>query len=251
MMQNGFIKKAKTYVGEKILSVLVHRYTFGTWFGIMPETKNMNTYFFKFCLLIWMVSQTVAAQSVNNGKQRAGKRAIEDTAEVKYLLDAENLTNNDSTPTVTFSDVNIVSFKTKEDWMMYYKYKSRIQKVLPYVKIARQVYLELKQEKEDEKKRVYRRYRKDVEKEMRAKFEKELKDLTVGQGEMLFKLINRETGNNAYNLIKEVKGSATAWFFQLVGKRWGYNLKDDYDPDKEKMIELIIKEMGAGYNVNS
>lgn len=196
---------------------------------------------------LYSVAQT---PFVRTPKPRPAK-PVEDTSEVKYLLDAGNFKENDSTPTITFRDVNIVSFKTKEDWMMYYKYKSRIQKVLPYVKIAKQVYLELRQEKEEEKKRVYRKYRKDVEKEMRTKFEKELKDLTVGQGEMLFKLINRETGNNAYNLIKEVKGSATAWFFQLVGKRWGYNLKDNYDPDKEKMIELIIKEMGTGYNVNS
>ncbi len=200
---------------------------------------------------IFLIYCQISAQTANNGKQRGGNRkAIEDSIEVKYLPAANSLAF-DSTPTINFRDVNIVSFKTKEDWMMYYKYKSRIQKVLPYVKIAKQVYIELKQEKEDEKKRVYRKYRKDVEKEMRTKFEKELKDLTIGQGEMLFKLINRETGNNAYNLIKEVKGSVTAWFYQLVGKRYGYNLKDNYNPEEEKMIELIIKEMGASYNVNS
>jgi hypothetical protein len=120
---------------------------------------------------------------------------------------------------------------------------------MPYVKIAKQLYEELKDEKSAVKKRQYRHYRKDVEKEMRAKFEKELKDLSVGQGEMLFKLINRETGNNAYTIIKELKGSFTAWFYQLVGKRWGYNLKDEYDPNKEKMIEMIIKEMGPAYKI--
>lgn len=118
-------------------------------------------------------------------------------------------------------------------------------------KIANQLYAELKEEKENEKKRVYRHYRKDVEKEMRTKFEKELKDLTTGQGEMLFKLINRETGNNSYFIIKELKGGVTAWFYQLVGKRYGYDLKDSYDPKKEKIIELIIRELGPAYNVKS
>ena len=170
---------------------------------------------------------------------------------VRYIYDAGSLQVSDSTPTVTFREVNIVSFKTAEEWMMYYKYKSRIQKVMPYVKIANQLYAELKTEKETEKKRVYRHYRKDVEKEMRTKFEKELKDLTTGQGEMLFKLINRETGNNAYFIIKEIKGSVTAWFYQLVGKRYGYDLKDNYNPQEEKMIELIIRELGPAYNVKS
>lgn len=66
---------------------------------------------------------------------------------------------------------------------------------------------------------------------------------------MLFKLINRETGNNAYNIIKDIKGGVTAWFYQTVGKRYGYDLKKKYNPEEEKMIELIIKEMGPAYNI--
>lgn len=170
---------------------------------------------------------------------------------IRYAEEQVNSPITDSTPTITLREVNIVSFKTADEWMMYYKYKSRIQKVLPYVKIAKQLYIELKNEKEADKRSAYRHYRKDVEKEMRSKFEKELKDLTTGQGEMLFKLLNRETGNNAYFIIKEIKGGVTAWFYQLVGKRYGYDLKENYDPQKEKMIELIIREMGATYNVNS
>lgn len=157
----------------------------------------------------------------------------------------------DSIPTYLLHDVNIVYFKTQEEWTQYYKYKSRIEKVLPYVKIAKQLYAELKEEKENDKRREYRHYRKDVEKEMRERFEKELKDLSIGQGEMLFKLINRETGNNAYSIIKEIKGGVTAWFYQQVGKHFGYDLKDHYNPEQEKMIELIIKQMGPTYNVAS
>ncbi len=190
------------------------------------------------------------AQTTPNSKLRSRAKMKEDTVEVKYLLDAGTFPN-DSIPTINIRDVNIVAFKSKEDWMTYYKYKSRIQKVMPYVKIANQLYAELKAEKEKDKKREFRHYRKDLEKEMRSKFEKELKDLTVGQGEMLFKLINRETGNNAYSMLKEIKGPFNAWFYQLVGKRWGYDLKENYDPQKEKMIELIIRELGSSYNVKS
>lgn len=179
---------------------------------------------------------------------RAQAQAKEDTV-VKYLFDPGNLTAADTTPTVNLREVAIVSFKTKEEWMQYYKYKSRIQKVMPYVKIAKELYTELKDEKTNLRKRQYKNYRKDLEKEMRAKFEKELKDLTIGQGEMLFKLINRETGNNAYTLIKDVKGGFNAWLMQVLAKRWGYDLKDKYDPEKEKMIELIIKELGPDYKV--
>jgi hypothetical protein len=165
---------------------------------------------------------------------------------VKYLPGA-----SDTIPQVSLRDVNIIYFKSDEERMLYYKYKSRIQKVLPYVKIAKQLYAEIKDEKENSQRREYRHFKKDVEKEMRQKFEKELKDLTTTQGEMLFKLINRETKNNAYTIIKEVKGGFTAWFYQMVGKRYGYDLKENYDPQKEHLIELIIKEMGPAYNVES
>lgn len=174
-----------------------------------------------------------------------------ESASDSLSISIAGMPTTDSTPTVSFRDVNIVYFRTDEERMLYYKYKSRIQKVLPYVKIAKQLYTEIKSEKENSKRREYRHYRKDVEKEMRTKFENELKNLSTSQGEMLFKLINRETKNNAYTLIKEIKGGFTAWFYQMVGKRWGYDLKENYDPEKEKLIEMIIKEMGPAYNIQS
>ncbi|MDB5284198.1 MAG: hypothetical protein JWO06_3273 [Bacteroidota bacterium] len=167
-----------------------------------------------------------------------------------YIYDPGSLTHQgDSAPTVTLGEVNIVSFKTMEEWNQYYLYRSRIQKVMPYVKIAKELYTELHEKEGNSKRKDYRVYRKDVEKEMRSKFEKELKDLTIGQGQMLFKLINRETGNNSYAIIKELKGPLVAWFSQMMAKRYGYNLKDIYDPKQEKMIELIIKQMGPAYKV--
>lgn len=201
-----------------------------------------------FSIVLVAVAATCFGQ--NTGKLQLGTPPRTTSADtVRYIYATPDMAVNDSTPTISLRDVNIVSFKSKEDWMMYYKYKSRIQKVLPYVKIAKQLYQELQNEKTNSKKREYKHYRKDVEKEMRTKFEKELKDLTTSQGEMLFKLINRETGNNAYNIIKDIKGGVTAWFYQTVGKRYGYDLKKKYNPEEEKMIELIIKEMGPAYNI--
>lgn len=192
---------------------------------------------------------SVCSVAIAQTKPAIGKKGVKPAEEEVVYSGIADTANIDTLPSVYFSDVPIIAFKTKEDWMQYYKYKSRIIKVTPYVKIARQLYDELQEEKETSKKRAYKRYRKDLEKEMRTKFESELKNLTVGQGEMLFKLINRETGNNAYNIIKDVKGGGAAWFYQLVGKRWGYDLKEKYNPEEEKMIELIIRELGPAYDV--
>lgn len=213
------------------------------------NSMGKHTYMKSQVAILLLLSVQIATAQ-NRGKINGNTTTAQDEP-VKYVTDTSRNGNIDTVATINLSDVNVIAFKSKDDWMMYYKYKSRIIKVMPYVKIANQLYAELKAEKENDSKRGYRHYRKDVEKEMRTKFEKELKDLSVGQGEMLFKLLNRETGNNAYYIIKELKGGVTAWFYQLVGKRYGYDLKENYDPQKEKMIELIIRELGPAYNVKS
>jgi hypothetical protein len=200
---------------------------------------------FKMLVCFLWVSQFSMAQS--NGNPPLVKTARDSGAH--FIFDLGEIPKTDSAPTVNFREVNIVTFKSAEEWNKYYTYKSRILTVMPYVKVAKQLYTELQEKEDTSRRRDYRRYRRELEKEMRGKFEKDLKDLTTGQGEMLFKLINRETGNNCYKIIKELKGPLPAWFYQTVAKRWGYDLKETYDPDREKMIELIIKELGPNYKV--
>lgn len=151
---------------------------------------------------------------------------------------------------IEFDPVDVVRFRSKEEEILYYKYRSRIRKVIPYVRIAKKLYAELQEKEEASKKRAYRKYRKSVEKEMREKFENELKDLTIGQGQMLVKLINRETGGNCYAIIKDIKGGFSAWGWQIVARRWGYNLKEPYDPRRERLIELAIRSLGQEYNTD-
>ncbi len=172
-----------------------------------------------------------------------------DTVQGKSLYSIGSLPKTDTVPVVNFPDVNILTFKTNEEWLEYYRTRARILKVLPYVKVAKGLYVELRENEDTSSRRVYRHYRKDMEKEMRVKFEAELKDLTISEGKTLFKLINRETGNNSYRIIKELKGSFMAWFYQTIARRWGYDLKENYNPKNEKMIELIIKELGPAYKI--
>lgn len=149
----------------------------------MQNMKNMKTVTISIAAVL--ISFSAFAQKGKLKVSNQDKEPVVDTT-VKYILDPGELNALDTMPTINLNDVTVVSFKTKEDWMMYYKYKSRIKKVMPYVKIARELYVELQEEKNGSKKSEYRHYRKDLEKEMRSKFEKELKDLSTSQGEMLF-----------------------------------------------------------------
>ena len=89
-----------------------------------------------------------------------------------------------------------------------------------------------------------------MEKEMRDKFEKEVKDLTISQGKVLFKLLGRETGQNSYHIIKECKNGFSAWTYQIVAKHYTYDLKADYNARKEWILEMAIKYLGTEYDPN-
>lgn len=109
-----------------------------------------------------------------------------------------------------------------------------VKTVLPYAKLAG---IKLKEyntvlisaKNETEKKRLM----KQAEKELKDKFEGQLKNLTITQGKILLKLVDRETGNCNYDLVKELRGTFMAFFWQNIGRLFGYNLKARYDPNGE------------------
>lgn len=84
---------------------------------------------------------------------------------------------------------------------------------------------------------------KQAEKEIENKFGPTLKKLNRSQGKILLRLIDRETGSDSYALVKELRGSFRAAFYQALGKLFGYNLRSKYDPvnnSEDRIIERII-----------
>jgi len=93
-------------------------------------------------------------------------------------------------------------------------------------------------------------YIKSREKELKKEFAEPLTQLSVYQGKVLMKLINRQTGNNCYDIIKEYKGGLTARVWQTVAFFFGSNLKQPYDAQgDDKEIEGIVQEVERMYGV--
>lgn len=91
------------------------------------------------------------------------------------------------------------------------------------------------------------KYLKVKEKELFAKFEQPLRHLTISQGRILIKLIDRETGNTSYELIKSLKGRFSAFVWQGVARLFGSNLKSEYDSiGKDIEIENIVLLIDEG-----
>ncbi len=93
-----------------------------------------------------------------------------------------------------------------------------------------------------------KRYIKSKEKELKKEFADPLTELSVYQGKVLMKLINRQTGNNCYDIVKEYKGGFTARFWQTVAFVFGSSLKQPYEArEADREIELIVREVERMY----
>jgi Domain of unknown function (DUF4294) len=95
-------------------------------------------------------------------------------------------------------------------------------------------------------------YIRSREKELKKEFTTPLTNLSIYQGKVLMKLINRETGSNCYEIIKEMKGGFTARFYQTVAFFFDTNLKQSYDADTDDAtIEKIVKEVQRMYGYDT
>jgi hypothetical protein len=123
-----------------------------------------------------------------------------------------------------------------------------VYKVYPYAVIAASVLKDVDANlAKCADKQARKAYLKTVEKELNKRFKGELEELTITQGQILVKLISRQTGRNCYGIIKEVKGGFSAVVWQSVALLFSNNLKREYDPyDRDKDIEAVVQEIESG-----
>lgn len=130
-----------------------------------------------------------------------------------------------------------------KDWRKYYRLVHNFSKTYPYALAARNIVQRADQTIEDNNlKRLKRdRYINSVQEELFEMFEQPLRNLTVSQGALLMKLIDREIGKSSYMIIKDYKSGIAATFWQGVAKLFGSDLKKPYDPKGEdaKIEELV------------
>jgi hypothetical protein len=155
------------------------------------------------------------------------------------------IVDGDTIPYMWLPTINIYTtriFKSKRQQIQYTKLRRDVTKVWPYAKLAGQMFDKLDRElKMTNNKRVQQALIDKTEKEIMDKFEAELKKLTVTQGRILIKLIDRQTGNTSYKVVQDLKGKFSAFFWQSLARLFGSNLKSHYDPyGEDAEIEKIV-----------
>ncbi len=158
--------------------------------------------------------------------------------------------NGDTIPMMTLPEVNIkgfVIYRTPSEQRRYDRLVRNVKKVYPYARLAgiklREYDSMMAGMTEKEQKRIY----KQAEADLKDEFGEELKSLTITQGHILLKLVDREVGNPTYDIVKELRGRFVAFFWQNLSRLFGYNLKDKYDPKgRDRDIEIIVQRIENG-----
>lgn len=154
----------------------------------------------------------------------------------------------DTIPLFTLPDVTVeavLTTKARRQAARVDRLTCNVQKVFPYALVTAQL---LDQYEHDLRAIASEHdrelYLKLAEAELRAEFEEELKNMTQSQGRLLIKLIDRETGQTSYELVKQLRGSFNAWVWQGVAKLFGNDLKSGYDPEgDDALVESIVRRI--------
>jgi hypothetical protein len=167
-----------------------------------------------------------------------------------FLLQKVNR-NGVTLPEVEIKEVTVYAhprFQRKSDFRKYERLIYNLKKVYPYALIVRSRLARVDADMRNiESENDRKEYIKRVEKDVFTEYEGAVRDMTITQGRLLIKLIDRETLNTSYTLIKDYRGKISAAFWQGIARIFGTNLKEEYDPyGEDALIESIILEIDAG-----
>ena len=184
------------------------------------------------------VEEVRSSMTENAGEQRQERDGM-----LPYFVEGEDTVYYD---TITASKIYSRIPKQKgREWREYYRLVHNFSKAYPYALVARKLVTEADSTiAADRLKGVKReKYISEVQKELFDVFEGQMRKLTVSQGALIMKLVDREVGKSSYDIIKGYKSGITAGFWQGVAKIFGSDLKKPYDPEGEDRLTEELVQM--------
>ncbi len=182
------------------------------------------------CLMLILTAQKSSAQSSVNDTIRLG--AVIENGKVFPMILMDEFV-------ITDKSFNVETRKHRD------RLRTDIYTVYPYAMAAAAIFKEVNENMDKmDGRRDRKKYLKSIDKRLDVAFKEPLKCLSIDQGHVLIKLINRQTGQNCYTIIKELKGGLSAMVWQSVGVFFNNNLVKEYDPeDKDKEVESMVRDL--------
>ena len=176
-----------------------------------------------------------------------GQTSFQDTMRIQAII-----YQGDTIPLSVLSNIyvyNQLTTSQKQARANYNRLRNAVYVTYPYARKAGIVLNDINQKLSfisDKPNR--RKYINSRERELKKEFTTPLTNLSIYQGKVLMKLINRETGNNCYEIIKEYQGGLTARLYQTIAFFFNSNLKQPYESkDQDRVIEQIVREVQRLY----
>ncbi len=196
-------------------------------------------------ILLVCIFADIKGQNILHKDSVSGDKLVEGHLVRTKVIDGDTVLHVDLKP-ITIRPPLV--FTSKKQFNRYTRLVLYVQKVYPYSQIVSEQLYEIHSNLDEYKtEKQKKEYLKIKEKELKEQFEGQLRKLTYTQGKILIKLINRETGHTTFDIIKELKGSLNAFFWQSIARLFGSNLKLEYDPEgDDQMIEDIVIRIENG-----
>jgi hypothetical protein len=159
--------------------------------------------------------------------------------------------DGDTIPFITLREFSVYaprSFTSQKEAKKYDRFVRDVKRAYPYAKLAGEKLKEYNAQLASFKTEKERKqFLNQKEKEIKSEFEKDIRNLTLKQGIILIKLIDRETGNTSYDLVKDMRGTLSAFMWQSLARFFSANLKLEYDgKGEDKAIEEVVKMIERG-----
>lgn len=142
-----------------------------------------------------------------------------------------------------------LEFADRKEKLRYYILRRKTLKVYPYAKLAAERLVQLNDSlTKIKRKRHKKKYTKEVQKYIEGEFSDKLKKLTRTEGQILIKLIYRQTGKTAFNLVKELRNGWRAFWYNTTAKAFKISIKEEFHPERmheDYLIEDILQRAFA------
>ncbi len=160
--------------------------------------------------------------------------------------------NGDTLLMANLDDISISSprtFKNRDEYLLYMKYRRYALVVYPYAKEAIRIFRETERATTEMKERERKRYIRKLQRELETEFEKPLRNLTRTQGYILVRMVERELDTNIYELIKSLRGGMTASYWGTFSRFYGFNLKEGYEVGKDPILDVVLQDFDISYKL--
>ncbi|MRH99895.1 DUF4294 domain-containing protein [Kriegella sp. EG-1] len=185
-------------------------------------------------------------------KAQKEDQPLDSIAERLIMLEGDSIFRS----SVSLDEVYVfgkLKFDNYQEKLHYYILRRKTLKVYPYAKLAAERLVELNDSlTKITKTRKKKKYTKKIQKYIEGEFSEELKKLTRTEGQILVKLVHRQTGITAFDLVKELRNGWRAFWYQTTAKMFKISIKEEFDPvhvHDDYLIEDILQRAFAAFKL--